>query len=119
MSIIFQNTIKKIIEKEVEDFNSGNYDFRKRLENVILVVKTETENTIKKELSGAGLDNVKSGRKIAKKMRQTYQRELNSLARDRVDNLYKTFEEHIRPKPKFIPVFIWKTLQKIVLRHYI
>jgi len=71
------------------------------------------------ELAGAGFNEITSGRKVAKKLRQQYSRSIRALSTARVDGLYKTFEEHIRPKPRWIPGPAWRVIQRIVLVHYI
>lgn len=71
------------------------------------------------ELRIGGFDEITSGRKVAKKLRQQYSRSLKELSKARVDGLYKTFEDHIRPCPKLIPAGVWKVIQRIVLIHYV
>lgn len=57
--------------------------------------------------------------KVAKKVRKMYAKNVEKLAQQRTDSLYKTFEEHIRPKPTWIPTAAWKVIQRIVLVHYV
>jgi hypothetical protein len=66
-----------------------------------------------------GFENIKSNKKIAKKAKQMYRREVRDIAKKQVDGLYKTFEEHVRPKPRYVPEWIWRGLQRIVLMHYV
>lgn len=73
---------------------------------------------LKEEIRSQGFVGVTSGKKMAKKLRQIYQRDLHKLADKRTDALYKTFEEHIRPKPWWVPGAVWKVIQRIVLVHY-
>lgn len=77
------------------------------------------EKRAEEEVEANGFGNIKSGKKLARKLRQTYQRELRDAAQDRTDRLYKTFEDHIRPKPFLIPGPVWRVIQRVVLQHYI
>lgn len=80
---------------------------------------TYGETKAQREVEAHGFGNIKSGKKLAKKLRQAYGRELHDAAQDRTKKLYKTFEEHIRPQPRFVPTFAWRLIQRIVLQHYV
>lgn len=80
--------------------------------------KEAAREELKQEIKSQGFEGVTSGKKMAKKLRQIYQRDLNALAAKRTDALYKTFEEHIRPKPWWVPGAVWKVIQRVVLVHY-
>lgn len=51
---------------------------------------------------------VKSGKKLAKKVAQLYGKEMRNFAREKTDALYKSFEEHIKPRPKWMPERLWR-----------
>lgn len=96
-----------------------NDDILVWLGTIVEQAKEEERNNLKNEIKTQGFDGVTSGKKMAKKLRQIYKRELDDLAADRTDKLFKTFEEHIRPKPQWIPAPVWKVIQRAVLIHYV
>jgi hypothetical protein len=60
---------------------------------------------------------VKSGSKIKKKINQMYGRDVKHLSETLVDQRLKDFNEKLcKPKPKYLPKWIWKPLRAIVLR---
>lgn len=51
---------------------------------------------------------VKSGKRLAKKVSKLYGKEMKKAAKEKTDELYKSFEEHIKPRPKWMPVWLWR-----------
>jgi hypothetical protein len=51
---------------------------------------------------------VKSGKKLAKKVAKLYMKEMRKVTEERADQLYKDFNEHIKPKPKWMPAKLWR-----------
>lgn len=78
----------------------------------ISVLRSEVE-AIGRQFGGST-----STKKIAKKVKQVYGRNIRLMAKEKVDGTFKDFEEHIRPKPRYIPEKIWKVIQNIVLKDY-
>ncbi len=63
----------------------------------------------------ADIGKGKSGKKIGEKIRQYYQREFNKNSQLEAQQIFKTFEEHLKPKPAFIPKVVFKLIQKMVI----
>lgn len=51
--------------------------------------------------------------KNTKKLRQMYRREITPLVRERVDMMTKHV---LGNRPRFMPLFVWKSLVKLVLK---
>jgi hypothetical protein len=102
----------ELMEKEQEALSAA-FERGKRIGAV------EERAKMTQELKNHGFDGITSGRKVAKKLRQYYGRSLEEQANERVNGMYKTFEEHIRPKPKWIPAIVWRVIQRCVLMHYV
>ena len=51
---------------------------------------------------------IKSGKKIQKKVAKLYQKEMSKFAQEKTEELYKSFEEHIKPRPKWMPEKVWR-----------
>jgi len=56
-----------------------------------------------------------SGRKLSKKVNKLYKREMQSVVERKADELYKDFEEHIKPCPKWIPKGWWRAWGSIFI----
>lgn len=95
------------------------YTLEGALRSVAKVARAEQRDEIQSELERGGLLGLESGRKVSKKLRKMYKKDLNKLAKERVDGMYHTFEEHIRVKPRWVPGQVWKVIQRIVLQHYV
>lgn len=52
--------------------------------------------------------NTKSGKKISKKVNKLYKHEMEKFAQEATDQLYKDFQEHIKPRPKWMPEKLWR-----------
>lgn len=52
--------------------------------------------------------SVKSGKKLSKKVAKLYGKEMAKYAKEKTDELYKSFEEHIKPRPKWMPERVWR-----------
>lgn len=51
--------------------------------------------------------SVKSGKKLSKKVAKLYGKEMRNFAREKTDEIYKSFEEHIKPRPNWMPEKLW------------
>lgn len=51
--------------------------------------------------------NIKSGKKLSKKVAKLYGKEMRQFAKEKTDEIYKSFEEHIKPRPKWMPERLW------------
>lgn len=51
---------------------------------------------------------VKSGKKLQRKVGQLYRREMRTAVQEKTDALYKSFEEHIKPRPTWMPERLWR-----------
>ena len=77
----------------------------------VSVMRREVD-TLMSEFGG-----IKSGKKIRRKITQMYGRDTKRLTEQTVDARLKDFNEKlIRPKPKYCPTWVWKTLRSILLR---
>ena len=66
----------------------------------------------------AMLDNfggIKSGKKITKKVRQMYSRDIRRLTTQAVDERLEGLNEIVKKKPKYMPAFVWKWIRNAVL----
>lgn len=51
---------------------------------------------------------VKSGKKLQRKVSKLYGKEMRKVVEQRADALYKSFEEHIKPRPNWMPERLWR-----------
>jgi len=51
---------------------------------------------------------VKSGKKLQRKVAQLYGKEMRKFAQEKTEELYKSFEEHIKPRPTWMPERLWR-----------
>jgi len=51
---------------------------------------------------------VKSGRKLSKKVAKLYSKEMRKVTEEKASALYKSFEEHIKPRPTWMPERLWR-----------
>lgn len=51
---------------------------------------------------------VKSGKKLSKKVAKLYAKEMRKVTEEKADELYKSFEEHIKPRPTWMPEGLWR-----------
>lgn len=51
---------------------------------------------------------VKSGKKLSKKVAKLYSKEMRKVTEEKANELYKSFEEHIKPRPTWMPERLWR-----------
>ena len=62
------------------------------------------------------MGNLKSGAKIAKKVQQTYARQIRRNAEISANRTARSFEDHLKPKPRWMPVWLYRKVMSVFLR---
>lgn len=59
---------------------------------------------------------IKSGKKIKKKVTQMFKRDIRRLTEMEVEERVKALNEAFKPKPKWLPHFIWSGMKSALLK---
>lgn len=62
---------------------------------------------------------MKSGKKITKKVKQMYSRDIRRLTEQAVDERLQAFNDIVKPKPKWVPAIVWKWMRNAILKEEI
>lgn len=57
----------------------------------------------------------KSGKKISKKIQQQFGRQMRRNAEISAKQMMKSFEEHLKPKPKWLPAFLYRKIMRVFI----
>lgn len=57
----------------------------------------------------------KSGQKIQKKIQQHFGRQMRRNAEISAKQMMKSFEEHLKPKPKWMPAFLYRKIMRVFI----
>lgn len=60
--------------------------------------------------------DIKSGKKIKKKVTQMFKRDIRRLTEQEVEERVKALNEAFKPKPKWLPHFIWSGMKSALLK---
>lgn len=61
------------------------------------------------------MGKLKSGKKIQRKIGQFYGRQIRKNTEISVNKMARSFEDHLKPKPKWLPTWMYRKVMKIFI----
>jgi len=63
----------------------------------------------------ADIASSKSGQKIQKKIQQYFGRQMRRNAEISAKQMMRSFEDHLKPKPKWLPAFLYRKIMRVFI----